>query len=79
MIHFRQLKNTHPIFASCNILDSSDTVYAAETEIMDGLVKKPKTFIYWVHGDGLVPLHKEKDLKQEFDARIQLKKFLRAI
>ena len=48
-----------------------DEVYLVEH---DGNV-----FIYWKHGIGLIPLHHEKSIREEFEYRIQLKKFLRAV
>lgn len=33
-----------------------------------------KTLLYWVHGDGLIPLHANPSLGDEFDYRRELKR-----
>ena len=62
---FSKLKTDDLVYKTNRLLTVNDSVYSTEH---DG-----KTLIYWVHGSGLIPLHKDKSLIVEHEIRHILK------
>ncbi len=63
---FTKLNPDHYIYKTNRLLESNDTIYQTKTEL-------GKILLFWVHGDGLIPLHSKPDLMSEIDYRIELK------
>ena len=65
-MEFTKLKKDHYIYKTNKLLVATDVVYQTETTL-------GKTLFFWVHGDGVIPLHSKPDLETEIDYRIALK------
>ena len=63
---FTKLTPDHYIYKTNKLLVATDTVYQTETTL-------GKTLFFWVHGDGVIPLHTKPDLETEIDYRTALK------
>ena len=63
---FTKLNPDHYIYKTNKLLVATDVVYQTETTL-------GKTLFFWVHGDGLIPLHTKPDLETEIDYRTALK------
>ena len=63
---FTKLNPDHYIYKTNKLLVATDVVYQTETT-------EDKTLFFWVHGDGVIPLHTKPDLKTEIDYRTALK------
>ena len=63
---FTKLNPDHYIYKTNKLLVATDIVYETETTL-------GKKLFFWVHGDGVIPLHSKPDLKAEIDDRIALK------
>lgn len=63
---FEKLNHNHNVFKNNSLLTPTDVVYKTETDL-------GKTLLYWLHGDGLIPLHSRPDLEEEIEYRIKLK------
>lgn len=64
---FTKLTPDHYIYKINTIITSNDVIFQTENE-------SKKTLLYWVHGDGLIPLHANPSLGDEFDYRRELKR-----
>ena len=65
-MEFTKLTPDHYIYKTNKLLVATDVVYQTETTL-------GKTLFFWVHGDGVIPLHSKPDLETEIDYRIALK------
>ena len=65
-MEFTKLNPNHYIFKTNRLLTANDTVYKTETIL-------GKTLLFWVHGDGIIPLHPKPDFVTEIDYRNALK------
>ena len=63
---FTKLNPDHYIYKTNKLLVATDIVYQTETTL-------GKALFFWVHGDGVIPLHTKPDLKNEIDYRTALK------
>lgn len=63
---FTKLNPNHYIYKTNKLLVATDLVYQTETTL-------GKPLFFWVHGDGVIPLHTKPDLETEIDYRIALK------
>lgn len=63
---FTKLNPDHYIYKTNKLLEATDVVYQTENTL-------GKTLFFWMHGDGVIPLHTKPDLKDEIDYRIALK------
>lgn len=63
---FTKLNPDHYIYKTNRLLVATDAVYQTETTL-------GKTLLFWVHGDGVIPLHTKPDLETEIEYRINLK------
>jgi len=66
---FTKLNPNHYIYKTNKLLVATDVVYQTETTL-------GKPLFFWVHGDGVIPLHPKPDLETEFDYRIELKRLV---
>ena len=63
---FTKLNPDHYIYKTNKLLVATDVVYQIEITL-------GKALFFWVHGDGVIPLHTKPDLAAEIDYRIALK------
>lgn len=63
---FTKLNPDHYIYKTNKLLVATDVVYQTETTL-------GKALFFWVHGEGVIPLHTKPDLETEIDYRIALK------
>ena len=63
---FTKLNPDHYIYKTNKLLVATDIVYQTETTL-------GKALFFWVHGDGVIPLHTKPDLKNEINYRTALK------
>ena len=63
---FTKLNPDHYIYKTNKLLAATDIVYETETTL-------GKKLFFWVHGDGVIPIHTKPDLETEIDYRIALK------
>ena len=63
---FTKLNPDHYIYKTNKLLVETDVVYQTENTL-------GKALFFWVHGDGVIPLHSKPDLKAEIDYRTALK------
>ena len=66
---FTKLNPNHYIYKTIKLLVETDAVYQTETTL-------GKALFFWVHGDGVIPIHSKPDLETEIDYRIELKRLV---
>ena len=63
---FTKLNPDHYIYKTNKLLVETDVLYQTETTL-------GKALFFWVHGDGVIPVHTKPDLATEIDYRTALK------